>query len=226
MFGTGPHVRLRVLLGNVGALGKWTNEDCDNTPYPHPAHVVQVCFVTRRVFYNLQTKEKNKKPHQNIRLCSSDHQVVGGGGVCKTGVTLDVSLRWTHVGVSVSQEFVEDVAEFPAQHGIAGQWQSVDGRPERISALLMVSPEDTGWIEKVKDQTRNNGTFTTRMWPKKAAANSYKRNRVAPTRTVTTKSRLKVVSFFVVAENQFSINWKSILSIQSGNRTHCAVTVP
>lgn len=44
--------------------------------------------------------------------------------------------------MTVSQEFVEDVAELPAEHGVAGQRQAVDGRPEGVSPLLMVGAQD------------------------------------------------------------------------------------
>lgn len=49
-----------------------------------------------------------------------------------------------YVGVAVSQQLVEDVAELPAEHGVAGQWEPVDGRPECVGAFLMMGAQDAG----------------------------------------------------------------------------------
>lgn len=40
---------------------------------------------------------------------------------------------------------MEDVAEFPAEHRVAGDRQAVDGCPESLSALLMMGAQDAGW---------------------------------------------------------------------------------
>lgn len=44
--------------------------------------------------------------------------------------------------MAVPQQLVEDVAKLPAEHGVAGQGQAVDGRPEGVSRLLMVGAQD------------------------------------------------------------------------------------
>lgn len=64
-----------------------------------------------------------------------------------TQVCVPSGLCWwvqTYVGMAVSQQLVEDVAELPAEHRIAGERQPVDRRPEGVGALLMVGPQDTG----------------------------------------------------------------------------------
>lgn len=53
--------------------------------------------------------------------------------------------------MAVSEEFVEDMAEFPAEHGVAGDRQAVDGCPESLSALLMMGAQDAGWKQTVKN---------------------------------------------------------------------------
>lgn len=63
-----------------------------------------------------------------------------------------------YVGVSVAQQLVEDVAELPAQDGVAGQRQPVDGGPEGVSALLMVGAQDAGWGRgRVKEAWHSDG---------------------------------------------------------------------
>lgn len=52
--------------------------------------------------------------------------------------------RRTYVGMSVPQQLVEDVAEFPAEHSVAGQGESGDGRPEGVGALLVMRAQDAG----------------------------------------------------------------------------------
>lgn len=46
--------------------------------------------------------------------------------------------------MSVSQQLVEDVAELPAEHGVAGEREPVDRPPERVGTFLMVGPQDAG----------------------------------------------------------------------------------
>lgn len=50
----------------------------------------------------------------------------------------------TYVWMSVSQQLVEDVAELPAEHRIAGERKPVDRRPESVGAFLMMGPQDAG----------------------------------------------------------------------------------
>lgn len=57
----------------------------------------------------------------------------------------------SYVGVSVSQQLVEDVAELPAEDGVAGKGEPVDGGPKGVSALLMVGAQDAGCGGGVKD---------------------------------------------------------------------------
>lgn len=64
--------------------------------------------------------------------------------LCAT-VCVCVCVHGAYVGVSITQQLVEDVAELPAQDGVAGQRQPVDGGPEGVSALLMVGAQDAGW---------------------------------------------------------------------------------
>ena len=37
---------------------------------------------------------------------------------------------------------MEDVAELPAEHGVAGQGQPVDNRPKGLRSLLVVGAQD------------------------------------------------------------------------------------
>lgn len=46
--------------------------------------------------------------------------------------------------MAVSQQLVEDVAELPAEHRVAGERKPVDRRPESVGALLMMGPQDAG----------------------------------------------------------------------------------
>lgn len=47
--------------------------------------------------------------------------------------------------MSVPQQLVEDVAEFPAEHGVAGQREPGDGSPEGVGAFLVMRAQDAGW---------------------------------------------------------------------------------
>lgn len=51
----------------------------------------------------------------------------------------------THVRVAVPEEFVEDVAELPAEHRVARQRQPVHHRPEGLRPLLVVRAQDAWW---------------------------------------------------------------------------------
>ena len=50
----------------------------------------------------------------------------------------------TYVWMSVSQQLVEDVAELPAEHRVAGEREPVDGCPEGVGAFFMMGPQDAG----------------------------------------------------------------------------------
>lgn len=47
----------------------------------------------------------------------------------------------THIWVSIPEEFVEHVAELPAEHSVAGEGQPVDNRPKGLCPLLMVGAQ-------------------------------------------------------------------------------------
>lgn len=47
----------------------------------------------------------------------------------------------THVWVSISEEFVEHMAEFPAEHSVAREGQPVDNRPKGLRPFLMVGAQ-------------------------------------------------------------------------------------
>lgn len=51
---------------------------------------------------------------------------------------------FTYIWMSVSQQLVEDVAELPAKHRIAGERKPVDGCPESVCSFLMMGPQDAG----------------------------------------------------------------------------------
>lgn len=56
----------------------------------------------------------------------------------------------THVRMSISKKFVEHVTKLPAQHGVAGERQSVDHRPKGLRSFLMVGAQNTRWEESRK----------------------------------------------------------------------------
>lgn len=51
---------------------------------------------------------------------------------------------FTYVWMAVSQQLVEDVAELPAEHRVAGERKPVDRSPESVGAFLMMGPQDAG----------------------------------------------------------------------------------
>lgn len=61
-------------------------------------------------------------------------------------------LRHTYVRMSIPQQLVKDVAEFPAEHGVAGQRKSGDGRPEGVGAFLVVRAQDARWRRRRQGQ--------------------------------------------------------------------------
>lgn len=48
----------------------------------------------------------------------------------------------THIRVSISKDFVKDMAELPTEDGAAGQWQANGIGPEGKGPLLMVSAQN------------------------------------------------------------------------------------
>lgn len=48
----------------------------------------------------------------------------------------------THIGVAVTQDFVQDMAELPAEDGAAGQGQPNSVGPEGEGTLLVVRPQN------------------------------------------------------------------------------------
>lgn len=46
--------------------------------------------------------------------------------------------------MAISQQLVEDVAELPAEHRVAGERKPVDRRPESVGTFLMMGPQDAG----------------------------------------------------------------------------------
>ncbi len=61
--------------------------------------------------------------------------------VCVTG---NGSVIFTYVWMAVSQQLVEDMAELPAEHRVAGERKPVNRRPESVGAFLMMGPQDAG----------------------------------------------------------------------------------
>lgn len=57
----------------------------------------------------------------------------------------------TYVWMSVSQQLVEDVAELPAEHRVAGERKPVDRRPESVATFLVMGAQDAGCRGPVKD---------------------------------------------------------------------------
>lgn len=51
---------------------------------------------------------------------------------------------FTYVRMPVPQQLVEDVAELPTEHGVAGERKPVDCRPEGVGTFLMMGPQDAG----------------------------------------------------------------------------------
>lgn len=59
----------------------------------------------------------------------------------------------THVGVAVTQDLVQDVAELPAEDGAAGQGQPDGVGPEGKRSFLMVRPQDDPFPPVKANQT-------------------------------------------------------------------------
>lgn len=47
--------------------------------------------------------------------------------------------------MSIPQDFVEHVAELPAENGAAGQRETQSVGPEGVSSFLPMSPQDDSW---------------------------------------------------------------------------------
>lgn len=60
-----------------------------------------------------------------------------------TGAWEEVGGEKPYVWVSITEELVEDVAEFPTEYSIAGERQAVHDRPEGVGSFLVVRPQDT-----------------------------------------------------------------------------------
>lgn len=63
----------------------------------------------------------------------------------------------THVGVAVAQDFVQDVAELPAEDGAAGQGQPDGIGPEGEGPLFVVRPQDDPFPAVKAKQTHTGG---------------------------------------------------------------------
>lgn len=59
---------------------------------------------------------------------------------------------WTYIAVAVPQDFVQDVAELPAEDGVAVQREAQRVGPEGVGALLPVSPQNDPCGRDVKDE--------------------------------------------------------------------------
>lgn len=64
-----------------------------------------------------------------------------------------------YVAVSVTQDFVQDVAELPAENGATGQREAQSVGPEGVGSLLPVSPQDDSCCRLVKEETTNNTAY-------------------------------------------------------------------
>lgn len=59
---------------------------------------------------------------------------------------------WPYIAVAVPQDFVQDVAELPAEDGVAVQREAQRVGPEGVGALLPVSPQNDPCGRDVKDE--------------------------------------------------------------------------
>lgn len=59
---------------------------------------------------------------------------------------------WTYIAVSVPQDFMQDVAELPAEDGVAGQREAQRVGPEGVGALLPVGPQNDPCGNDVKNE--------------------------------------------------------------------------
>lgn len=120
--------------------------------HPHPAHVGQISLVPHGVLDHLMEQEAERhQPPQEAKLfslycsTSTDTKYLYFTCVCICVFLCAECVCDAYIGVSISQQLVEDVAELPAENGVAGQRQPVDGGPEGVSALLMMGAQDAGW---------------------------------------------------------------------------------
>lgn len=65
-------------------------------------------------------------------------------GTDKKLVCVCVCVIITYVWMSVSQQLVEDMAELPAEHCVAGKREPVDCCPEGVGAFLMMGSQYAG----------------------------------------------------------------------------------
>lgn len=57
----------------------------------------------------------------------------------------------SYIAVSVPQDFVQYMAELPAENGAAGQREAQSIGPEGVGSLLPVSPQDDSYFCLVKE---------------------------------------------------------------------------
>lgn len=77
----------------------------------------------------------------------------------------------THVWVSIPEEFVEHVAELPAEHCVAGQRQPVDNRPKGLRSLLVVGAQYARWGRVMENKGTDGACLGTNPgWGRQQAA--------------------------------------------------------
>lgn len=78
-----------------------------------------------------------------------------------------------YISVSVPQDFVQYVAELPAEDGAAGQREAQSVGPEGVGSLLPVSPQDDSCCCVVKEAQTITGLLAERMarFPRKRPIN-------------------------------------------------------
>ncbi len=71
----------------------------------------------------------------------------------------------TYIAVSISQDFVQHVAELPAEDGAASQREAQSIGPEGEGSLLPVSPQDDSCCYVVKQAETITGMLTNPRIP-------------------------------------------------------------
>uniref|UniRef100_A0ACB8EDV6 Uncharacterized protein n=1 Tax=Sphaerodactylus townsendi TaxID=933632 RepID=A0ACB8EDV6_9SAUR len=94
-----------------------------------------------------------------------------------TGAWREKKKHQPYVWVSITEELVEDVAEFPTEDSVAGERQAVHDRPEGVGSFLVVRPQDAWYFPRNErmsslEPEREVGTLACRIWqlPCSAAA--------------------------------------------------------
>lgn len=124
----------------------------------HTSCVTDACCITMGSWFECVSKKNNQREKQIFR-----YQEVTKG-------QLEVGMEWggircvrdntavcTHVWMAVPQQFMEDVAKFPAEHCIAGEGQAVDSKPECVSPLLMMRAQYARWRHQSRTKMRSVG---------------------------------------------------------------------